>query len=322
MGRGRAIGIALTLVSACAFGSGGLIAKPVYAEGVGWHTLMVWRFVVGAALAWLWLLGSPDRRAALRRVDRRAIVVALALGVLYTGNSATYFAGLESVPVSLAALIVYIYPALVAALSLRVGQALIGIRAWAALGLALVGVALAVGSIPSSAEVGAAGLLLIASSPVIYAVWIVLAARLSGERRTAVGESAGAAGLEPAAASALMMSATAATYVLGAIAFDRPFLPADVPMDVQPAMLALGLVSTFIAIQTFYAGARRIGAAQASLLSTVEPIWTISLAALFLTESLTPVQLVGGALILGGVVLAQTGPGSKPSASELRIADE
>ncbi|HZM74054.1 MAG TPA: DMT family transporter [Candidatus Polarisedimenticolia bacterium] len=321
MDRGRAIGIGLVLVSACAFGSGGLIAKPVYAEGVGWHTLMVWRFVVGAALAWAWLLGSPSRRAALRRVDRRAIVVALALGVLYTGNSATYFAGLETVPVSLAALIVYVYPALVAVLSLRVGQALTGIRAWAALGLALVGVALAVGSMPASDEVDGVGLILIAASPVIYAVWIVLAARLSGERRTTVGEAT-TGGLEPAAASALMMSATAMSYVVGAIALGQPMLPSEVPGSVQPAMLAIGLVSTFVAIQTFYAGARRIGAAQASLLSTIEPIWTISLAALFLAESLTLVQLIGGALILGGVVLAQTGPGSNATARELRLADE
>lgn len=321
MDRGRAIGMGLTLVSACAFGSGGLIAKPVYSEGVGWHTLMVWRFVVGAALAWAWLLVSPSRREALRRVDRRAIVVAVALGVLYTGNSATYFAGLETVPVSLASLIVYIYPALVAVLSLRVGQALTGVRAWAALGLALVGVALAVGSADAANGAQVSGLVLLISSPIIYAVWIVLAARLSGERRTAVGE-ARSGGLEPAAASALMLTATATTYVIGAVALGRPMLPSEVPSAVQPAMLVMGLVSTFVAIQTFYAGARRIGAAQASLLSTIEPIWTISLAALFLSESLTPVQLVGGALILGGVVLAQTGPGANPTANELRLADE
>jgi drug/metabolite transporter (DMT)-like permease len=321
MDRTRAIGIALTVISAFAFGSGGLIAKPVYAEGVGWHTLMVWRFVVGAGLAWLWLLASSSRRASLRRLDRRAVVVAVALGVLYTGNSATYFAGLETVPVSLAALIVYVYPALVAVLSLRVGQALTGIRAWSSLGIALLGVALAVGSLDLSGGAQVAGLVLIAASPVIYAIWIVLAARLSGERRTVVGEASNS-GLEPAVASALMMSATATVYVVGAIAFDRPMLPGDVPLSVQPAMLAIGLVSTFIAIQTFYAGARRIGAAQAALISTVEPVWTISLAALLLHESLTPIQLVGGAMILGGVVLAQTGPASTSPASELRIADE
>ena len=73
------------------------------------------------------------------------------LGVLYTGNSGTYYAGLETVPVSLAALIVYIYPAVVAVLSLRYGRRLEGRRAWFALGLALVGVALALGGIPDDA---------------------------------------------------------------------------------------------------------------------------------------------------------------------------
>jgi drug/metabolite transporter (DMT)-like permease len=119
-----------------------------------------------------------------------------------------------------------------------------------------------------------------------------------------------------------MLTATAVAYVMGALALGRPMLPSEVPVVVQPAMLVIGIVSTFVAIQTFYAGARRIGAAQASLLSTVEPIWTISLAALLLGESLTLIQLVGGALILGGVVLAQTGPGSNQTASELRLADE
>jgi drug/metabolite transporter (DMT)-like permease len=56
-----------------------------------------------------------------------------------------------------------------------------------------------------------------------------------------------------------------------------------------------------------YAGARRVGAARASLISTVEPIYTITLAALLLGESLAPIQLLGGALILGGVLLAETG---------------
>src|SRR3954470_18260361 len=147
MPRAVAVGIGLTVVSAFAFGSGALFAKPVYAEGVGWHVLMAWRFLVGAALGWAWLLLAPASRGRLRTVRRRDLAVALALGVLYTGNSGTYFAGLETVDASLAALIVYISPAIVAVLSLRVGQPLQGRRAWGALGLALAGVALAVGNI-------------------------------------------------------------------------------------------------------------------------------------------------------------------------------
>jgi len=101
-----------------------------------------------------------------------------------------------------------------------------------------------------------------------------------------------------------------------------PLLPAEVPASTPLPMVAMALLSTFIAIQTFYAGARRIGAAQASLISTIEPVYTISLAALLLHEQLTGPQLLGGALILTGVVLAQTGPGPRATASELRLADE
>src|SRR4026209_1624993 len=100
MPRAIAIGVGLTVVSAFAFGSGALFAKPVYAGGVGWHVLLAWRFLIGASLAWAWLLVDDRARAALRGMRRPDVLVAIALGVLYTGNSTTYFAGLESVSAS------------------------------------------------------------------------------------------------------------------------------------------------------------------------------------------------------------------------------
>jgi drug/metabolite transporter (DMT)-like permease len=319
--RAVAIGIALTVVSAFSFGSGALFAKPVYAEGVGWHVLMAWRFLIGAGLAWAWLLGHAHLRAALRRLRRRDVAVSLALGVLYTGNSATYFAGLETVSASLAALIVYVYPALVAVVSLQVGRPLEGRRAWGALAIALAGVALAVGNIDGAAAPPLSGLLLIGASPVIYTVWIVLSARLSGEGRTGVGAEAGAR-VDPLAAGTVMLSATAATYWISALALNQPVLPAEIPAGAWFGLIGVGVVSSFIAVLAFYGGAHRIGAARASLVSTVEPIWTIVLASLLFKESLGPLQLVGGAMILLGVVIAQTRAGSSAKVSELRIADE
>ena len=320
MPRALAVGIALTIVSAFAFGSGALFAKPVYAAGVGWHVFMAWRFLIGAGLAWLLIAARPGARAALRRMDRRAVAVSIGLGVLYTGNSATYFAGLETVSASLAALIVYIYPAVVAVISLQVGQPLRGRRAWLALAIALAGVALAVGNIDAAAAPPIEGLVLMVASPLIYSVWIVLAARLSGEDREDVGSDAGA-GADPMAAGAIMLTATATTYWLSALVLGRPVLPAQIPGAAWFGIAGVGVVSTFIAVQAFYAGAHRIGAARASLVSTVEPIWTIALASLLFGESLGPLQLVGGAMILAGVVIAQTG-GGRAATSRFRIADE
>ena len=64
MPRAAAVGIGLTVVSAFAFGSGPLFAKPVYETGLGWHVLMAWRFVIGAGLAWLWVAGRGEPAAA------------------------------------------------------------------------------------------------------------------------------------------------------------------------------------------------------------------------------------------------------------------
>ena len=321
MDRQRLVGVGLVLVSAASFGSGALFAKPVYASGVDWLTLLAWRFLIGASLSWAWLAVSAARRAGLLRLSRRRVLVALALGVLYLGNSGTYYAGLETVSASLAALIVFIYPAIVAVLSLRVGHRLVGRRPWVALAMALAGTALALGGIPAGAVPPLSGLIAVIASPIIYAVWIVLSARLSGETSERVGGEADD-GADTAAATALMMVATAVGFWALAIATRRPVLPADVPGAAWPGIIGIGLVSTFVAIQTFYEGTKRVGAAQASLISTFEPIWTITLAALLFGETLGPLQLVGGAFVIGGVLLAQTAPATIGRGSTLRIADE
>ena len=322
MDRRRLGGIALILLSAAGFGSGSLFAQPVYGAGVDWLVLSAWRFLFGAVLAWVWLLASPVRRRGLRAFDRRAALVALALGVLYVGNSGAYYASLETVSPSLAGLIVFTYPALVAVVALRFGQRLEGRRAWLALGIALVGVALTIGGIDPGHAPPVTGLLLVIASMLIYVVWIVLAARLSGERRDTVGGDSDS-GAAASAATALMMSATTAVYWSWSVLAGRPVLPGQIPGEAWTGLIGVGVVSTFVAIQSFYAGAQRIGAAQASIISTVEPIWTIVLAYLLFGFTLTPIQLAGGVLIIAGVLLAQTGPGaSRSPAPAVRLADE
>jgi len=311
--RGRALGILLVVVSACAFGSGALFAKPVYAAGLDWMTLLAWRFGFAAVASWIWLLAIPANRRGLRRLSRRRVLVLLSLGILYVINSGTYFAALETVPASLAALIVYIYPALVAVLVLRWGRRLPGRRPWIALAIAMLGVVLALGGIPESEMPPLLGIVLAVASPLTYSVWIILSARLSGERPTTVDavppEAMEAAEeTDPAPAAALMVTATAIVYWVAATTTGRPTNPFDVPPDAWIGLIGVGLVSTAIAVQAFYAGTRRVGAAQAALISTVEPIYTITFATLLFNESLQPMQLLGGALVISGVIVAQTAP--------------
>ena len=307
MDRRRALGIALVAVSAAGFGSGTILSKPIYAAGLDWLQLLAWRFTFGAVLSWAWVLLSARRRAAVARLAGPPALAAVGLGVWFTGNAGTYYAGLETVPASLAGVLVYIYPALVAVLSIRFATRLAGRRPWIALGVAVVGGVLALGGIQLATPPPPGGILLVLASPVIYAGWIILSARLAGERSDRLAhESRGEGADDAGAATTLMITATAGVFVAAALVFGHPLGPEAIPGDIWPLLLANGFASTFLAIQTFYAGARRIGAAQAALVSTIEPLVIVILAAIVLHDVLAPIQLVGAALILVGVVVAQT----------------
>lgn len=315
MDRTRLAGIALVVVSAIAFGSGGLFARPVYDAGADWLTLMAWRFGIAAALAWAVLLVRSSARRALRALPRRTLLVSMGLGAWYVTNTATYYAGIATVPLGLAALIIYIYPPVVAVLALRLGRPLEGRRAWSALAIAVLGVALAVGGIDAATAPPLEGLLLIIAAPLFYSVWIIMAARHSGERRDRTGSEADD-GASASAIGAVMLSTTAILYWIGNLAIGHPVLPAEIPGEAWPGIVAVAVVAGFVSVQAFYAGAQRVGAAQASLISTVEPLWTVVAAALIYDERLQPVQLAGGALILAGVLLSQTRGRRKAGATE------
>jgi len=310
--RARFVGVSLVVVSAISFGSGGLFARPAYAAGIDWLTLMAWRFLLAAALAWLVLLASPTARRALVTMPRRSLLTAIGLGIYYVSNTATYFAGIATTPLSLSALIVYVYPPVVAVLALRFGRPLEGRRAWTALGIAVAGVVLAVGGIRASEMPPIGGLLLVISAPLFYSVWIIMAARHSGETSEGVGSDAAGA-TNASVVGAVMLSSTAVAYWLMCLVSSHPVFPADIPSGAWPGIIGVGVVAGFIAVQFFYAGAQRVGAAQASLLSTVEPLWTIAAAGILLGERLEPIQLAGGVLILAGVVLSQTGSRGEPA---------
>ena len=320
MDRARLTGIALVVVSAVAFGSGGLFARPAYAAGIDWLTLMAWRFGVAAVLSWVLVLLRPSARRAVRRLGRPEILFTLWLGVVYVSNTAAYYAGITTTPLSLAALIVYIYPPVVAVLALKLGRPLEGRRAWTALAIAVAGVALAVGGIDTSSAPPLPGLVLVIASPLLYSAWIILAARHSGESREHTGaESEGST--DALVTGAIMLTATGVVYWLVAIGVGHPVLPEEIPADAWPGILGVAVIAGFLAPQAFYAGAKHVGAAQASLISTVEPLWTIVAAGVILGETLTAIQWAGGVLILVGVLLAQT-RGGAPGAGAATDRDE
>ena len=95
-----------------------------------------------------------------------------------------------------------------------------------------------------------------------------------------------------------------ATLLLG-LAAREPVLPSEIPSVAWPGLIGIGVFAAAIAIQAFYASAARIGAAQASLMATVEPVVVIFLGITLLGDTFALAQAVGAAFILTGVLAAQ-----------------
>jgi drug/metabolite transporter (DMT)-like permease len=105
----------------------------------------------------------------------------------------------------------------------------------------------------------------------------------------------------------LLCFAIAAAIVFAALAgWEQPAFPATAPA--WAAVFAIAIVCTVVAMLGLFVGIRHLGAADAATLSTLEPVVTIVLAAIFLGEAFTPLQILGGAIVLTAVVwLARTG---------------
>ena len=98
----------------------------------------------------------------------------------------------------------------------------------------------------------------------------------------------------------MIFASAGAVYATLAI-INGPHLPRTI--SGWSVVAAIVLVATIIPVVTFLAGLRRIGPTNASLLSTLEPVVTVLLAAWLFGEVLQPAALMGGALILLAVLL-------------------
>jgi drug/metabolite transporter (DMT)-like permease len=277
----------MVLGSAVAFGTLSIFAKLAYSSGLGTEQLLAFRFVL-AALG-MWALALVVGQNPLR-LHRREAAGLLALGgVLYPAQALTYFYALRTLPASLCVLIVYIYPSLVVIAGWLFLRRRISVWHGAALALSFIGVGMLVGGAQFQL---ASGLIFAFAAPLCYTAFILL-----GERAMS--------SVPPVAASATMMSATA--IVLCAVAGIEGHLALPSGAGAWAVSVGIAVIPTMVAISLFLAGLPRIGAARASLLSTLEPVVTVSLAILLLGDRFSVLQAVGGALVLLAVIVVQAG---------------
>ncbi len=272
-----------------------VLARVAYEGGADVTAVLFLRFAIAAPFMALLLRlrGSPWPRG-------RILVGLMAMGgVGYVAQSLSFFTALTLASTSLVALLLYTYPAIVTVLSaLLFGTRLTPVRV-GALCLALTGTALIAGPELSGRPLG---VVLGASAAVVYSVYILAGSRLMP--------------MAGALSSSAVVMASAATVYAVIVGVQRPSFPETVTG--WAAVVAIALVSTVVAITSFFAGMERLGASDASTVSTVEPVVTVALAWVVLDEPLSPAQVAGAVLALAAVVvLARSGAVSTQRRAEV-----
>ncbi|MCL5040664.1 MAG: DMT family transporter [Firmicutes bacterium] len=291
-------GIALAAVSGAGFGLMPLLAKVAYAGGANVTQVLTLRFLLAAALLWASLSGgtvltpppSPGRQPKRNlTVPRRELFSLFLLGALgYGVMSSLYFKGLSLLPASLSALFLYTYPALVAGLSHLVGEERLSWKRGLAVLASFLGLALMLGGSWSGAN--AVGTFFGLTAAFTYALYI-LAGNSILKR------------VEPQVASTYAITSGALVYLIYSLFTGQ--LSFHLPLATWIALLTMALISTGLAIATFFQAVKLIGAPLASIVSTVEPLVTILLSILFLGERLSLLQGTGGLFILGSILWLQ-----------------
>ena len=279
----RIIGVILIVISAASFGTLAIFGRYAYAAGLDIFTLLFLRFTFSALLMAVLLI---FRRESLPRGGTLGRLVGMgALG--YVGQSFSYLTAIKYASAGLVALLLYLYPTIVAVLSTIFLKEKINRVKIIALGLATLGAALTAN--PQGGQW--TGILLALSAAAIYSVYIIVGTGVM-QQVSAVQSST--------------VIFTAAGIVYGALtAINGPHWP--VTSAGWLALAAVTLIATVIPVATFLAGLKRIGPTDASMLSTLEPVVTVLLAALLFGEALPPVTLLGGGLILAAVLLLTRG---------------
>jgi drug/metabolite transporter (DMT)-like permease len=273
-------GTAAILVAAVGYGFLGVLVKLALEAGVEVLPLAAWRFIIGATLVGLFLAARRRPLAPLSSWPGLA-----GLGLLYSIDALAFIVALQWIPAATAVLVFYVYPVVVVLLAAVFLGERLTVRKLAATLAALTGCALTVGAGLSGGH--PLGFALVLLAMLALSTYILVSRPLMRSL--------------PAHGSAVVtLGSTALVLAVIAVAFDDLALGGGTRGLLL--VVALALISTALPITLFLVGIRHVGAGRAAVLSTIEPVVTVILAALLLDERIGLVQYVGGGLILTGIL--------------------
>ncbi len=287
--RDRARGIPFASLSALFLGVAPIFGKQAIQAGLPPLAVVAARTAGAAILLFLVVLVVNRRFLYIYPLGLLGCLIA---GGLNGIGSILYYSGLARLDAGLAQLLYSLYPMLVAALLYLDGHRhtrLTLIR----LGLAVPAVVLLTAA--SASRIDPLGILLMLGAAVLYALHIPINQRVLYEA--------------PAPTVTLYTLLAMTAVVLPAFAFFSP--PVAAVSSAALAPLAGLTAVTFLSRLTLFAGVKRIGGMQTTLLGLGELLVAVALAQLWLGETLTVFQWMGATLLAVALLLVGRDQGSE-----------
>lgn len=298
----RSWGYALYITAAALFALNGTVAKTLLLDGIDSARLSQMR--VTAAFLIMLILVALTKPQTLK-IRKEQILPLLAYGILGVAMTQyLYFVALRYLPVGVALLIEFTAPLMVALWFRFAWKEPTKRLVWLALTIALIGLAM-VGQVWQGFTLNVTGVLAAFGAAIALAIYFIL-----GDKQVR--------GDYPRDAVSLTMWGFGAAALFWFVVQPWWSFPwasftgiADYPGDFTTGLPILGLTAWMVVMGTIVpfwlvvASFKYLRASQASTIGLVEPLFAIVVAWIALGESLYPVQIAGGVLILAGVYLAE-----------------
>lgn len=294
------LGTLAAVIAAVLFGTLGPLSRFGAEAGVGGVAFTAWRAILGVAFIAILITArgkAGSSVAAVRSLSgpgRAALATAAIMGVTLNVSMFTAF-GL--VPIALALMLFYLYPAGVVVVDLALGHERMTRSRLAALALSFSGVALVLFGGVTTADgdpvnmLGIALCIAAAASQVVF-----MTVSRGGYSRV----PADAATIVILAASVVGASTIAILTGQG-----QDLLTPLRSLEPWPILLVAGVLAAGVSSLLFLTAIRTIGGTRTGILMLLEPVVGVVLASVLLGEALGPLQAIGGMLVLAGALVLQ-----------------
>ena len=286
-------GLAALTAAGVLWGSIGLVVRLLEDRGNPPLAVAFWR-VACACVVLIPLMGPARLRTLVRQARRPGRILAVALGSL--SFQVLYFLAVRDVGVAVATLIALgLAPVALTAAESLAARSRPSARTLTVLLLALVGLVLVTAAGGSSGHVAPRPLLGVIEA-ILSGLMYAASTKWSGPLSTR---------LEPVTII-FATSVTGVVVLLPVVASTGWHVPTTAAAI--SGTIWLGLVTTVIAYGLFYTGLRSTPGSVAMILTLLEPVVAVCLAAALLHEPLTIANVIGGILLLTAVVALYVRP--------------